>query len=141
MMTEESKYLSSLALDEHIDNLKVHEVVMEKDSGIYRGKKERVKSMALKAKKESSEDETSTSRRNGEEYATMILFQALKSSLKERVNLLGNQKKKRRHSDKGMRRKERVIGNVLDAVIQIISLVIVQIRLATKIKRPSLEVL
>ncbi|GJW17753.1 hypothetical protein Tco_0025189 [Tanacetum coccineum] len=40
---EESKDLSSLALDELIDNLKVHEVVMEKDSKIYRGKKERVK--------------------------------------------------------------------------------------------------
>ncbi|GJU21944.1 hypothetical protein Tco_1155286 [Tanacetum coccineum] len=39
---EESKDLSSLALDELIGNLKVHEVVMEKDSEIYRGKKERV---------------------------------------------------------------------------------------------------
>ncbi|GKF39049.1 hypothetical protein Tco_0119110 [Tanacetum coccineum] len=36
---EESKDLSSLALDELIVNLKVHEVVMEKDSKIYRGKK------------------------------------------------------------------------------------------------------
>ncbi|GKA39492.1 hypothetical protein Tco_0732043, partial [Tanacetum coccineum] len=51
MMIEESKDLSSLALDELIDNLKVHEVVMEKDSKIYRVKKERVKSIALKAKK------------------------------------------------------------------------------------------
>ncbi|GJZ41604.1 hypothetical protein Tco_0588490 [Tanacetum coccineum] len=58
---EESKDLSSLALDELIGNLKVHEVVMEKDSKIYRGKKERVKSIALKAKKESSDDETLTS--------------------------------------------------------------------------------
>ncbi|GJX35796.1 zf-CCHC domain-containing protein [Tanacetum coccineum] len=49
---EESKDLSSLALDELIGNLKVHEVVMEKDFEIYRGKKERVKSIALKAKKE-----------------------------------------------------------------------------------------
>ncbi|GKB01575.1 copia protein [Tanacetum coccineum] len=66
---EESKDLSSLALDELIDNLKVHEVVMEKDSKIYRGKKERVKSIALKAKKESSDDETSTSGSDDEEYA------------------------------------------------------------------------
>ncbi|GKC25312.1 hypothetical protein Tco_1027462 [Tanacetum coccineum] len=51
---EESKDLSSLAIDELIGNLKVHEVVMEKDSEIYKGKKERVKSIALKAKKESS---------------------------------------------------------------------------------------
>ncbi|GKA04400.1 DUF4219 domain-containing protein [Tanacetum coccineum] len=58
---EKSKDLSSLALDEFIGNLKVHEVVMEKDSKIYRGKKEKVKSIALKVKKESSDDETSTS--------------------------------------------------------------------------------
>ncbi|GKA37868.1 hypothetical protein Tco_0724433 [Tanacetum coccineum] len=56
---EESKDLSSLALDELIGNLKVHEVVMEKDSEIYKGKKERIKSITLKAKKESSDDETS----------------------------------------------------------------------------------
>nr|GEU38200.1 zf-CCHC domain-containing protein/UBN2 domain-containing protein [Tanacetum cinerariifolium] len=55
---EESKKLSSLALDELIDNLKVHEVVMEKVSKIYKGKKKIVKSIALKAKKESSDDET-----------------------------------------------------------------------------------
>ncbi|GJU13447.1 hypothetical protein Tco_1135843 [Tanacetum coccineum] len=40
-----------------------------------------------------------------------------------------------------MRRKGRVIGDVLDAVIQVISLAIVQKHLATKIKRLSLEVL
>ncbi|GJU48021.1 hypothetical protein Tco_1217576 [Tanacetum coccineum] len=64
---EESKDLSSLALDELIGNLKVHEVVMEKDSKIYKGKKERIKSIALKAKKESSDDETSTSGSDDEE--------------------------------------------------------------------------
>ncbi|GJV74454.1 hypothetical protein Tco_1506038 [Tanacetum coccineum] len=42
---------------------------MEKDSEIYRGKKERIKSIALKAKKVSSDDETSTSGSNDEEYA------------------------------------------------------------------------
>ncbi|GJT67724.1 hypothetical protein Tco_1019204 [Tanacetum coccineum] len=62
---EESKDLSSLALDELIGNLKVHEVVMEKDSEIYKGKKERIKSIALKAKKESSDDETLTSESDG----------------------------------------------------------------------------
>nr|GEY14086.1 UBN2 domain-containing protein [Tanacetum cinerariifolium] len=58
---EESKDLSSLALDELIGNLKVHEVIMEKNSKFYKGKKERVESIALKAKKESSNDETLTS--------------------------------------------------------------------------------
>nr|GEX63336.1 UBN2 domain-containing protein [Tanacetum cinerariifolium] len=69
---EESKDLSSLALDELIGNLKVHEVIMKKDSEIYRGKKERIKSIALKAKKESSDDETLTSRSDDEEYAMAI---------------------------------------------------------------------
>nr|GFA44067.1 hypothetical protein [Tanacetum cinerariifolium] len=40
-----------------------------------------------------------------------------------------------------MRREQRVTGNVLDAMIQIISLAIVQYHIATKIKRLSLEVL
>ncbi|GKA72530.1 hypothetical protein Tco_0778746 [Tanacetum coccineum] len=69
---EESKYFSSLALDELIGNLKVHEVVMEKDSEIYKGTKERVKSTALKAKKESSDDETLTSVSYDEEYAMAV---------------------------------------------------------------------
>ncbi|GJX40075.1 hypothetical protein Tco_0255065 [Tanacetum coccineum] len=69
---EESKDLSSLALDELIGNLKVHEVVMEKNSEIYRGKKKRVKSIALKAKKESSNDETSISGSDDEEYAMAV---------------------------------------------------------------------
>nr|GEW21003.1 copia protein [Tanacetum cinerariifolium] len=66
---EESKDLSSLALYELIGNLKVHKVVMEKNSEIYRGKKEKVNSIALKAKKESSDDETLTSESDDEEYA------------------------------------------------------------------------
>ncbi|GJY29843.1 hypothetical protein Tco_0405610 [Tanacetum coccineum] len=64
--------MSSLALDELIGNLKVHEVVMEKDSEIYKGKKERVKSISLKAKKESSDDETLTPGSDDEEYAMVV---------------------------------------------------------------------
>ncbi|GKB50297.1 hypothetical protein Tco_0901050 [Tanacetum coccineum] len=43
-----------------------------KDSAVYKGKKERVKSIALKAKKESSNDETSTSGSKDKEYAMAI---------------------------------------------------------------------
>ncbi|GJZ28051.1 hypothetical protein Tco_0572698 [Tanacetum coccineum] len=68
---EESKDLSSLALG-FIRNLKVHEVVMEKDFEIYRGKKERVKFIALKAKKESSDDENLTPRSDDNEYAMVV---------------------------------------------------------------------
>ncbi|GKE39423.1 zf-CCHC domain-containing protein [Tanacetum coccineum] len=45
---------------------------MEKDFEIYRGKKERIKSIALKAKKESSDNETSTSGSDDEEYAMAV---------------------------------------------------------------------
>nr|GEV49959.1 zf-CCHC domain-containing protein/UBN2 domain-containing protein [Tanacetum cinerariifolium] len=69
---EESKDLSSLALDALIGNLKVHELVMEKDYEIYKGKKERIKSIAMKDKKDSSDDETSTSKSDDEEYAMAI---------------------------------------------------------------------
>nr|GEU75166.1 retrovirus-related Pol polyprotein from transposon TNT 1-94 [Tanacetum cinerariifolium] len=58
--------------------------------------------------------------------------------------LIGNLKATKRRKEvipTKVRRKERVIENVLDAVIQIISFVIVQNLLATKIKRPLLEVL
>nr|GEW93498.1 zf-CCHC domain-containing protein/UBN2 domain-containing protein [Tanacetum cinerariifolium] len=136
---EELKDLSSLALDELIGNLKVHEVVMKKDFEIYKGKKERIKSIALKAKKESSDDETLTSESYAEVYVMAV--RNFKKFLKERVNLFGNQEKKGSHSDKGMKRKERVTGNVLDAMNQVISLAIFQKHLATKIKRLSLEVL
>nr|GEW85674.1 retrovirus-related Pol polyprotein from transposon TNT 1-94 [Tanacetum cinerariifolium] len=45
---------------------------MEKDSEIYKGKKEIIKSIALKAKKQSSDDETSTFRSDDEEYAMAV---------------------------------------------------------------------
>ncbi|GJS78065.1 hypothetical protein Tco_0727946 [Tanacetum coccineum] len=72
MKIEESKDWSSLALDELIGNLKVYKVIMEKDSEIYKGKRERVKSIALKDKKKSSDDETLTSGSDDEEYALAI---------------------------------------------------------------------
>nr|GEV34316.1 zinc finger, CCHC-type [Tanacetum cinerariifolium] len=58
---EESKDLTSLSLDELIGNLKVHEMIIKKDSKIVKEKVER-KSLALKAKKESSDEECLTFR-------------------------------------------------------------------------------
>ncbi|GKA88204.1 hypothetical protein Tco_0809968 [Tanacetum coccineum] len=72
MAIKELKDLSSLALDELISNLKVHEVVIEKDYEIHKGKKERVKFISLKAKKEYSDDETLTSGSEDEEYAMAV---------------------------------------------------------------------
>ncbi|GJU12530.1 hypothetical protein Tco_1134926 [Tanacetum coccineum] len=54
---EESKDLSTLPLDELIGNLKVYEVVLENVLEIYKNKKERYKSLALKARKVLSEEE------------------------------------------------------------------------------------
>ncbi|GJX36725.1 hypothetical protein Tco_0248282 [Tanacetum coccineum] len=47
---------------------KVYEVVLEKDSEDSKNKKERYKSLALKAKKESIDEETSSSGSEDEEY-------------------------------------------------------------------------
>ncbi|GJT72545.1 hypothetical protein Tco_1031831 [Tanacetum coccineum] len=65
---EELKDLTSLSFDELIGNLKVHEMIIKKDSEIVKAKVER-KSLALKAKRESSDEECSTSRSEDEEYA------------------------------------------------------------------------
>nr|GEY71049.1 UBN2 domain-containing protein [Tanacetum cinerariifolium] len=57
---EESKDLTSLSLHELIENLKVYEMIIKKDSELVKAKVKR-KSLALKAKKESSDEECFTS--------------------------------------------------------------------------------
>ncbi|GKD91779.1 hypothetical protein Tco_1367286 [Tanacetum coccineum] len=69
---EESKDLTSLSYDELIGNLKVHEMIIKKDFEIVKAKGER-KSLGLKAKKESSDKECSTSGSEDEEYAMGII--------------------------------------------------------------------
>ncbi|GJY77394.1 hypothetical protein Tco_0482510 [Tanacetum coccineum] len=78
---EESKDLTSLSLDELIGNLKFHEMIIKKDSKIVKAKRER-KSLALKAKKESSDEECSTSRSEDEKYA--MAFRDFKKFFKRR---------------------------------------------------------
>ncbi|GKA71720.1 hypothetical protein Tco_0777859 [Tanacetum coccineum] len=73
---EESKDLSTLLLDELIDNLKAYEVVLEKDSAASKSKKEKYKSLALKAKKISSDEEASCSNSDDEEYAMATFWRA-----------------------------------------------------------------
>nr|GEZ00307.1 hypothetical protein [Tanacetum cinerariifolium] len=72
---------------------------------------------------------------------TASITATLKSSLEGRVDLLGNHERIRSHSSKGMTRKARVIGNVLDVVILIISLANVQSLHETRIKKHLLRVL
>ncbi|GJX78812.1 zf-CCHC domain-containing protein [Tanacetum coccineum] len=71
MAIEESKDLTSLSLDELIGNLKVHKKIIKKDSEIVKPKGER-KSLALKDKKESSDEESLTSGSEDEEYPMAV---------------------------------------------------------------------
>nr|GEY50612.1 transposase, Ptta/En/Spm, transposase, Tnp1/En/Spm-like protein [Tanacetum cinerariifolium] len=57
---KESKYLTLVSLDELIGNPKVYEMIIKKDYEIFKEKIER-KSIDLKVKKESSDEECLTS--------------------------------------------------------------------------------
>ncbi|GJZ33933.1 zf-CCHC domain-containing protein [Tanacetum coccineum] len=70
-LDEESKDLTSLSRDELIGNFKVHEMIIKKDSEVVKAKGER-KSLALKARKESSDEECLTSGSKDEEYAMAV---------------------------------------------------------------------
>ncbi|GJS62149.1 hypothetical protein Tco_0656933 [Tanacetum coccineum] len=69
---EESKDLTSLSLDELIGNLKVYEVIIKKDSEMVKGEREQNRSLSLKSKKESSDEDNSTSNNEYKEYAMAI---------------------------------------------------------------------
>ncbi|GJZ74303.1 hypothetical protein Tco_0638449 [Tanacetum coccineum] len=69
---EESNDLTSLSLDELIGNSKVYEVIINKDSEMVKGKREQNRSLALKTKKESSDEDTLTSDSEDEEYAMAV---------------------------------------------------------------------
>nr|GEW18841.1 hypothetical protein [Tanacetum cinerariifolium] len=71
MAIKESKDLTSLSLDELIENLKVQEMIIKKDYEIVKAKVER-KSLDLKARKESSDEHYSTFGSKDEEYAMAV---------------------------------------------------------------------
>ncbi|GJX54517.1 hypothetical protein Tco_1291129 [Tanacetum coccineum] len=72
MAIEESNDLTSVSHDELIGNLKVYEAIIKKDFEIVKSKREQSRSLALKAKKESSNEESSTSDSKDEEYAMAV---------------------------------------------------------------------
>nr|GEW02954.1 zinc finger, CCHC-type [Tanacetum cinerariifolium] len=69
---EESKDLTSLSLDELIENLKVYEVTIKKYSEMVKGKREQTRSLSLKTKKESGDEDSLTSDSDDEEYAMFV---------------------------------------------------------------------
>ncbi|GKB04115.1 hypothetical protein Tco_0832258 [Tanacetum coccineum] len=69
---EESNDLTSQSLDELIGNLKVHEVIIKKDYELVKGKREQSRSLTIKAKKDSSDEESLTSKSEDEEYAMTV---------------------------------------------------------------------
>ncbi|GJX57465.1 retrovirus-related pol polyprotein from transposon TNT 1-94 [Tanacetum coccineum] len=68
---EELKESTSLPLEGLIGNLKVHEMIIKKDFEIVKAKEER-RSLALKAKKESSDEDCLTSKSVDEEYSMAV---------------------------------------------------------------------
>nr|GEW83521.1 retrovirus-related Pol polyprotein from transposon TNT 1-94 [Tanacetum cinerariifolium] len=71
IVIEESKDMTSLSLDELIGNLKVHEMIIKKDSEMVKDKGKR-KYLALKAKKESGDEEILTFGSKDEEYVMAV---------------------------------------------------------------------
>ncbi|GJT77764.1 hypothetical protein Tco_1044489 [Tanacetum coccineum] len=69
---EESKNLTTLSLDKLIGNLKVYKEIIKKDSKTVKSKREQSRSIALKARKESSDDDSSTFDSEDEEYAMAV---------------------------------------------------------------------
>ncbi|GJV53553.1 UBN2 domain-containing protein [Tanacetum coccineum] len=121
---EECKDLSTLSLDELIGNLKVYEVVLEKDLEVSKNKKEKYKYLALKARQVLSEEDASSSDSNDEEYAMAV--RDFKSSLEEEASLSDNPMTTKRTSERQRKtRRKRKTEDVSSVVIQITSLVIV----------------
>nr|GEW04959.1 uncharacterized mitochondrial protein AtMg00810-like [Tanacetum cinerariifolium] len=114
-------------------------MIIKKDSEIVKAKGKR-RSLALKAKKESSDEECSTSRSEDEEYAMAV------RDFKKFFMRRGRFVRQPRNDKKTFQRSRdtkttKVIGSVLDAVIQIILLENVQNNRKTRSKEHSLEVL
>lgn len=62
----------TLSLDELIGNLKVHEEIIRRYLETVKVKKEQIKSIALKAKKEPCDDDDSSDESEDEEYAMAV---------------------------------------------------------------------
>nr|GEY50915.1 zf-CCHC domain-containing protein/DUF4219 domain-containing protein/UBN2 domain-containing protein [Tanacetum cinerariifolium] len=72
MAIKESKNLTTLSLDELIENLNVYEEVIKKDFGTVKSKKEQSRFLVLKVKKEVSDEDNSSFDSEDEEYAMAV---------------------------------------------------------------------
>nr|GFA12652.1 UBN2 domain-containing protein [Tanacetum cinerariifolium] len=136
---EESKDLTSLSLDELIENLKVYKMIIKKDSEIVKANVE-MKYLPLKAKKESSDEECLTSGSEDEECTMAV--RDFKKFFKRRGRFVRQPRNdkttfQRSHDDKN----GKVVENALDAAIQIILLENVQNHQKTRSKKLFSEVL
>nr|GEW76711.1 putative reverse transcriptase domain-containing protein [Tanacetum cinerariifolium] len=106
---EESKNLTTLPLDELIRNLKGYEEVIKKDFKTVKGKKEQSRSLALKVKKEVSDEDISSSDSEDEEYAMAV--KEFKKFFKRRGRFVrqpqGDRKTFRRSRNDGYGKSER----------------------------------
>nr|GEW44568.1 putative reverse transcriptase domain-containing protein [Tanacetum cinerariifolium] len=139
MAIKESKDLTSLSLNELIGNLKVHEMIIKKDSEIVKAKVEK-KSLALKAKKESSDEECSTFESKDEEY-TMAVRDFKKFFMRRGTFIRQPQNDKKTFQRSRDEKRVKVIENALDAATRIILLENVQNHRKTRTKERFLEVL
>ncbi|GJU65086.1 hypothetical protein Tco_1246921 [Tanacetum coccineum] len=104
MTIKELKDLTSVSFDELIGNLKIHEMIIKKDSKIVKAKGER-KSLALKANKESSDEECLTFRSEDEEYAMAV--RDFKKFFKRRGRFMRQPRNDKKDLSKKPRRQER----------------------------------
>nr|GEU98576.1 UBN2 domain-containing protein [Tanacetum cinerariifolium] len=135
---EVSKDLTSLSLDELIGNLKVYEVIIKKDSKMVKGKREKNRSLALKAKKEFSDEDSSTFNSEDKEYAMAV--RDFKKIFKRRGRFVrqphDERKSSQRNKDEKMTKAKENASNIK---IQIISLENAQNSQETIIKEPTSE--
>nr|GEU40706.1 transposase, Ptta/En/Spm, transposase, Tnp1/En/Spm-like protein [Tanacetum cinerariifolium] len=138
VQAKESKDLTSPSLDELIGNLKVYEAIIKKDFKMIKDKREQSRSLALKSKNESSDEESSTSDSEDEEYVMAV--KQFKKFFKDEEDSYDNHvmkesRSKELETTKIIKAKE----NALHVEIQIISSESVQSHPVAIIKELSLE--
>ncbi|GJZ50715.1 hypothetical protein Tco_0605230 [Tanacetum coccineum] len=112
------------------------EMIFNKDSEIVKGKREQNRSLALKAKRESSNEDSTTSDSEYEEYAMAV--KAFKKFFKRQGRFVRQPRNKRKSSQRSKNDKMvKVKENTLDVVIRIISSENVQSRQEAIIKEPT----